>query len=188
MIFFVDTETGGTNPTYHSLLEVGMAALRGDEIVGTLQFYIKRDAYVVTGTAMNINKLDLYQVEKNGLNPNIAVARICQFVRLYADGGKDDILAGHNVDFDRRFLQSIFFEVGMNIDDYLSHRTLDTASIIRFSKEIGRLSTRFPNGMHDAARALGYEPNAMHTVAGDIETNIWLYKQLVNLYTNKQGG
>lgn len=128
-LLFADVETGGLDPEKHSLLQVGMAAYKDGKIVDTLNIFIKEDTYHVTPEAMKINGLDLAEVKKNGIDKFMAVDLIVKFVEKNF-GEEKPILVGHNVNFDKNFLQQLFFYTANNIEKFIGHRMIDTMSLL----------------------------------------------------------
>ena len=181
MLFFMDTETGGLDPSRHSLLEVCITAY--DEIkkeqVETLQFYVKQDEYIVTPQAMGINGLRLEHCHSKGVTKEGAVQALADFA--YRHGGTRTMIAGHNVNFDRQYLIQLFKEVNRPIDKVFSYRVMDTAGIIRFLITIGKLPYNFPQSLHKAAETLGIQIENAHTGTDDVRVNIELFEKLCAL-------
>lgn len=177
----VDTETGGLIPGRHSLLEVGLAAYRGGEVIGRKQFYIQEEEYLVTPKAMEINKLDLAEVYKQGVGPYIAMLRIIDFVKLHFGEEKPKML-GQNVRFDREYIKHLFMRNNYNIDDYIHYRVMDVQVLAQAAKDIGYLPEEASTGLHKLAPFLGYQPQGAHTAMGDIETTVFVYEELLDIF------
>lgn len=58
-LLFLDTETGGLNDQIHSLLTVGFVVMEDDQIVDTLEIFLKLDEYHYDEEAMEINQINL---------------------------------------------------------------------------------------------------------------------------------
>ncbi|WP_067924064.1 3'-5' exonuclease [Alicyclobacillus shizuokensis] len=181
MLLFIDTETGGLNPDKHSLLQVAMQLYDGENEHEPFTLFIKHEEYVVTEEAMRINGLSLSDINKYGFTPTEAVSQILSWIREMDLMKEKPTLAGHNIHFDRRFLQKLFRDGSCDLDNFFSYRTLDTASVIRFLKDAEILPADFPDGLHDAAKALGIRVVDAHTAIGDVRVNIQLYKRLKQL-------
>lgn len=129
-ILFVDTETGGLNPFKHSLLEVGLVAQVNGHQTGVLQFYVKHDSYEITEKAMQVNKLNIDDVNNEGIDTKEAAEKMKTFV-LEHFGNEKPVLCGHNPSIDKYMIrQQIFSANGLEMDDLISHRMIDTMSII----------------------------------------------------------
>lgn len=135
-LLFADVETGGLDPEKHSLLQVGMAAYKDGKIIDTLNIFIKGDTYCVTPEALKINNLDLAEVKKNGVDKFAAVDLIVKFIEKNF-GTEKPILVGHNVNFDKNFLQKLFFYTSNNIEKFIGHRMIDTTSLLLALCDIG---------------------------------------------------
>lgn len=108
MLVALDVETGGLDPTKHSLLSVGMYD-------GKREFYrqIRWESYCITPEAMAINGLDLKLGEP--------WERVRDDIRLWL-GGVDNTALGFNIgSFDLQFLK-------FNGLDYFHYRSIDLNS------------------------------------------------------------
>lgn len=137
-LLFLDTETGGLNPGVNSLLEVGMVACVDNMIKATSSFTIKEENYVVSPMALNVNKLDLYNdIYLPGISKGAAVNRIMRFcIDHFVDL---PILVGHNISIDKYMIRELFNSQGLNMDTYISHRMIDTMSLLHTLYALGKL-------------------------------------------------
>lgn len=127
-LVFLDTETGGINPKVNSLLSIGLVIWEDKKIIFEKEFFLKEEQYNITPKAMEINKLNLDELKKNGIEKNKIKEEITKIIkRNFEDKA---ILAGHNINFDISFIKTIFTEEEfMNL---FSYRSIDTASIIKY--------------------------------------------------------
>lgn len=176
-LLFIDTETGGLDPQQHSLLEVAFGVWDDGVIIDTLNLPIYHEVYNVTQQAMSINKIDLRKND-GGWTPAGAVTQIQSFIgQHFLDDEERPALVGQNVGFDVGFLKTLF-----RPGDYeytFSHRTIDTASIIRFLQMSGVVQP-FGTGLDDAIRYLGIpvEEGARHTALGDVRATAAVFNVL----------
>jgi DNA polymerase III epsilon subunit-like protein len=177
----VDTETGGLIPGRHSLLEVGLAAYKNGEVVGRKQFYIKQEEYLVTPKAMEINKLDLAEVYKQGVTPRIGLDMIQNFIMQHFGIENPPKMLGQNVGFDRNFIKALFLSQNEDIDTWISHRVMDTQVLIQAAKDLEWLPADAPNSLHKFAKMMGYTPQGEHTAMGDIDTTVFAYEAIVGI-------
>ena len=107
-LFFVDTETGGLDPSKHSLLAIGYLIYddESDEIVDTGVIYHKADEYIVTPSALRINGLNLVEVAEKGMAKEEIIQK---FKQLAEEHGKF-LPAGWNLQFDVGFLKALLGE------------------------------------------------------------------------------
>lgn len=61
---FIDTETGGIDPNYSSLLSIGLIVWEDRKIKCSKEFFIKQKSYNVTSIALRINNINLVDLEK----------------------------------------------------------------------------------------------------------------------------
>ena len=184
----LDTETGGLTPGRHSLLEVGLAAYTQGEIIDTKRIYIKEKEYVVSPKAMEINKLDVAEVARLGVEPIVAMDMIINFIQK--NFSTPPTILGHNPSFDRNFVKALFTRFGEDIDATISYRTFDTATLIQTAIVLGKLPIDFPRSLHKVRDALGVTTKIEedHTAMGDIMTTIAVYETLIALLGGHQHG
>ena len=66
-LIFLDTETGGVDPRANSLLSIGLVIWENKKIITEKEFLVKEKNYNVTAQAMEINKINLDELKKKGL-------------------------------------------------------------------------------------------------------------------------
>jgi DNA polymerase III epsilon subunit-like protein len=133
----LDCETGGVNPFKHSVLTIGMLAVKYDPkierlaVVDELHLKVKNEdnCYFVTDRALEINGINLYDIHDNGTNEEDSADMIADFVEKNF-GEVKPIVIGHNVGMDKYFVYKLLIEAKLNWDDVFSHRTIDTMSIL----------------------------------------------------------
>lgn len=67
-LLFIDTETGGIEPTEHSLLSIGIVVWENGNTIFEDELYIKDKTYKTTSQALSINNIDISQIDKIGVN------------------------------------------------------------------------------------------------------------------------
>ena len=139
MYLFIDTETGGLDPSY-SLLTVAAAVTdKNFEVLGTICFGIKPETYVVSPEAIGVNKIDLVQHAKSSLSPAKANADFAEFLAQHFSGltaNQKLIPAGHNVAFDLNFVWDQLMSE-KEWKQYCTYPVLDTAVLARFFASAG---------------------------------------------------
>lgn len=144
----IDTETGGLDPGKHSLLSIAGVIWGLETPPQTLfSFYVREDNLSIDPEALAVNKINLNEVVSKGLTPKEACLFIQQKLTLVLNPNSETFLpsepltvAGHNVGFDIAFLKRLF-RLG-NSDVYsklFSHRSLDTASVLKFLQLMGHI-------------------------------------------------
>lgn len=176
-LLFLDTETGGLNPSSQSLLQVGLVAYCDGKIKDKKFISIKEEEYYITAEAMMYNGLDLYNdVYKNGLRTEEAVEEIIKFIQISFKS--KPILVGHNVALDKYFLKKLFETEYEDMDEYISYRMIDTMSLIWGLHMVGKL----PIEACSSSGAFDYfniDVKGRHTAIGDCLGTVELYEKLL---------
>lgn len=177
-ILVIDTETGGLSAEKNSILS--FAAVVFENLVATneIEVYVKEDDIQVTPKAMEVNKIDLKWLRANGKSPVEALSLLEKFV-VDNFGTEKVSPAGHNVGFDVRFMQRLFRLAGKNYDDMFSHRTLDTAAVLRFLSMTGKIDMKTASA-DEAFKYFKIEisPDKRHTALGDAKATAEMLTKL----------
>lgn len=125
----IDTETSGTNPFVHEVLSIALYPLK--EGAPPLEVHVKYSHINWTEYARrNFNQFkDKWQ--RVAIEPAPAVEEIERYLRVNF-GNETVILVGHNVGFDISFLRKLSFLAGADMIDGISHRSIDTHSILYY--------------------------------------------------------
>lgn len=110
----VDVETGGQDPSKHSLLSLYAEILEFPSLrsLDSIEMKIKpvKGVYNVVPQALEINKIDLVQHSTTAINDITASGRLHDFMRKHvpANPTRNDLLIpfGHNVAFDVAFIKA----------------------------------------------------------------------------------
>jgi len=180
---FVDTETGGLDPARHSLLSIGLVLGDGGEVRHSLELLLKHDTYVVDGAAMRVNRIDLAKHHAEAMDGGTLMAVLDVFLDQYFPCKKEPIfLVGHNVAFDREFLQAFWKSQGRDFESRFSHRLIDTHSLAAGLRDAGRLSVESLGSTALFAHFGIHVPEEQrHTALGDALATFELYWKLVEL-------
>lgn len=111
---FIDTETTGLSPRFNKTLTVGLLLVDVEKthlnILDQNHIFIKHDNYHATKGAMAVNKINLIQHNQIAVPPKKACNQINKFIEKNIL--HDIPLVGHNIAFDRGFLNSLFDQGG----------------------------------------------------------------------------
>ncbi len=121
----IDIETTGLDPKYDSIIEIGALKIRNNEIIDSFKTLIYTDNYI-----------DEFITELTGItNEMIKNAPLIDTVLVkFLDFIDDDILVGHNVNFDINFLYDSCLK---NLNKYLTNDFIDTMRLSRkLNKEL----------------------------------------------------
>lgn len=177
-VLFIDTETGGLNPSRHSLLEIGMVAYKDGKIIDKTNIQISLPEYVTTPEALDINKIDLIKLSKEGIAPKFAELSFIDFIKK--NFTEKPMLGGHNINFDKSFIKEFFDKYCLfNVDKVISHRTLDTASLLILLKDLGLYTGKISS--ESAFDYFGIKVANRHRALDDCVATVELYDKIVNL-------
>ena len=113
----VDTETTGFDEKKHQILEVGILVIKDLKVVGEFEVKIKHNEYTITSKAMQANKINILEHEKEAVFENEATEKILKFLNKHkSESDEGYIVIGQNVQFDIKFLKhelNSLYEVGM---------------------------------------------------------------------------
>lgn len=171
-LIFLDTETGGIDPRVNSLLSIGLVIWENKKIITEKEFLVKEKNYNVTAQAMEINKINLDELKKKGLEKSEIKKEITNLVKN--NFKEKAILAGHNINFDISFLKKIFEE--KEFSEIFSYRSIDTASIIKYLSIKKGLDL---NSLDDAIKYYNLKVNERHTALGDAIVTAELFNKLL---------
>jgi DNA polymerase-3 subunit epsilon len=127
----IDTETGGLDPSEHSILSLAAVVWVDGAIEGKFQVVVHEPNMSVTLEALRINGFTKEILETEGVSPVTAAHDLRSRVTL----------AGHNVGFDLGFLKRLYRLAGMSTKEYesrFSHRALCTQTLALALEAAGR--------------------------------------------------
>ena len=183
-ILFIDTETGGLNPEKHSLLTVALAVYDGDEIINIKEIAIKHREYIVTPKALEINNINLVEHDKSAISSKDAVNEIIKFI-IDNFGTEKCIIAGHNVEFDYKFLDKLFLNEKQYLWKYVSHRKIDTCSLINYLSITRKIEIESAS-LESAINFFKIKIDARHNAKDDVIATIAVFENINKLL--KLGG
>ncbi len=127
-LLVIDLETSGTNPFKHDVLAVGMTPFSRD--AEPLSVYVRPPETPVWTDHARAN-FDRFaeEWERFSVSPEEACSRIEAYIRDVF-GGEQATPVGHNVGFDQAFLRKLAFQGGREAIAGLSHRAVDTHTLL----------------------------------------------------------
>jgi DNA polymerase-3 subunit epsilon len=184
-LLFVDTETGGLDPFVCSLLSLGLVVWEDGVIRGKTEIFVAEPEIVADAESRDIHGIDIVWLKSHGLPPAAAVDQLETFVATYFDFSLVPVsvpIAGHNVGFDISFLRRLYRLAGRDYGQIFSHRTLDTAGILRFLSIAGVLQLE---GAGSSAAfehfGIAFGAYVRHSALGDAHATAVLFTKLVDL-------
>ncbi|MHB8160616.1 MAG: 3'-5' exonuclease [Thermoleophilia bacterium] len=126
-LVIIDIETSGVNPFRHDPLAIGLVPLT--EGVSPLVVYIRPETIKWSEEAKeNFAKFET-EWNTNALKPVDACTKIERYLSHVSNQGSVTTI-GHNIGFDVAFLRKIAFLAGKDEISFMSHRVLDTHTML----------------------------------------------------------
>lgn len=172
-IVVLDIEAGGLDPLQHSILSMGLVSGDGAR---TREFFVREPQIVTSPGGMAVNRIDLAQVERDGLDPTAA----CEALEAFLAPIERPTLAGHNIAFDLAYIRRLYHVAGRTMPERLIHRTVDTHSLVWALRSLGKLPADVIGS--DAAFAhfdIAPPPDLRHTALGDAIATRHLLERLL---------
>lgn len=139
----VDTETTGFDEKKNQILEVGILVIKDLNVIDEFEIRIKHKEYTMSAKAMQANKIDIIEHEKEALFEKDAAEKILEFLNKHKDENDEGyIVIGQNVQFDIKFLEEMFLRA-YKIKEYrqaISHRSLDIMQLAMIKNIEGKIS------------------------------------------------
>jgi DNA polymerase III subunit epsilon len=179
-VLFIDTETGGLNPDFHSLLSIGVAVWQNSTIVDKLEILINDGVLNVTEQAMQINQINLEEHRNVAVSPLQALEQLEAFTTRHFDNSQKITLGGHNVHFDVSFLKKLLAKNGREYHKIFSHRFLDTSPILYYLYLSGKIKQKATSSQ-EAFDLFGIHVDKRHSALGDALATAELFNMLLKI-------
>jgi len=179
-ILFIDTETGGIDPSIDSLLSIGLVVWKESRIIGEKEILVNDGVLHVTDQALAINGIDLEEHKKAAVSPGQAIQAFDEFLAQYFEAGEKVTLGGHNINFDVNFLKTFLTKNNYSFQQRFSHRHVDTASVLFYLYLTGKLKQKIVSSQ-DAFDFFGITVTGRHTALGDAVATATLFTKLVSI-------
>lgn len=183
-LLFIDTETGGLDPSKYSLLSLGMVVWENMKIIDTAELFINDGKLAFTTESLSINNIDIKKHVKIALSSKEAIGKINTFLKKNFQENKKITLAGHNINFDVNFLRFFLTQNDENFNKHFSHRFIDTSSILYYLYLAGYIKERTIS----SSAAFDYfkiNVEGRHTALGDAIATAQLFSLLLALVKKK---
>lgn len=185
-LLFIDTETGGLDPSVHSILSLGAVVWRDGQIGQKFEVMIREPVITITPDAMNRNGIDLRHFDEGGaVTPDEAVQKFERFISenlSVTDDSPRVTLVGHNVGFDTAFLKRLYAFTESSYDHRFWHRVIDTSSIAAVLILAGRIPIATPStDLLFKHFEIDFAPKTRHTAQADAVATAELFNHLLSL-------
>lgn len=139
----IDTETTGFDEKKHQILELGILVIKDLKVIDEFEVKIKHKEYTISAKAMEANKINIIEHEKEALFEKEAAEKILEFLNKHkAENDEGYIVIGQNVQFDIKFLEEMFLRA-YKIKEYrqaISYRSLDIMQLAMIKNIEGKIS------------------------------------------------
>jgi len=144
---------------------------------------IKEENLRASREALLVNNID---IDKHLIDAHESSHALELFIEFLTENfAKDEkiTLVGHNIGFDIGFLKALFKKHNRKFDQYFSHRSVDTASILFFLYLSGRIKNKVISS--DAAfKEFAISVPSRHSALGDCLATAELFNRLLKLEQN----
>jgi len=123
-LIYLDTETGGLDPSKVNILTFGALLVNPDGTQKEYYYELSLPEYRVDAKAMEINGLNLEQLQKNGLSEYDFWFKIYSLLKT-----KDAIFVGHNITFDDGFIRPLYEKYTKNPNTPIMRNHIDTKAL-----------------------------------------------------------
>lgn len=176
-LVFIDTETTGTSPFKHELLEVGAVIVRSQHpfaIVDSFEIKVEPERITDADTvALSVNRFS-EEEWRDALPLQIAMQKLAEKI-------KGASLWGWNVGFDRAFLEPALNRSGITLEEYgIDYTWYDLKIDFRrwaiLTGKIEEFAPRF--SLSSARRAFGIETDEAHRALADAVSTYQVFLRL----------
>jgi DNA polymerase III alpha subunit (gram-positive type) len=177
----IDTETTGLSPRFHKTLTVGLLLIDVEKthlkILDKNHIFIKHDHYNASKGAMSVNKIDLIQHNQIAIPPTKACDQINDFIEKNVL--PEIPLVGHNIQFDKGFLSSLFNQADMLSKFHHEHE--DTMWIWR-SLQKNDLVPQGRANLETVASHFGIDYTRAHDALADCKITAEVYWKMLGIH------
>jgi DNA polymerase III subunit epsilon len=176
-LLVLDLETSGVNPFQNDVLAVGLVPFHRPELARTI--YVRpTEVHWNEYARRNFAKFEAAW-ERGAVPPGEACAQVEAYVDELTHG-KSATLIGHNIGFDQAFLRKLAFAGGRDQLRGISHRALDTHTLLYLLHAAGKLPADAVSS-DGAFRHFAIEvpESERHTAVADALATRKLFKRLL---------
>ncbi len=173
-----DIESSGLSSTTDVIVEIAFILDNLEtKKLSEYKTYIKHKSYPkhYDNVCKEVHGLYPQFLEKNGVTPATAMIEIKDFFLRNNRSPSGMILAGYNIGFDKRFLETFFTMQGYPVPmESLFTNTIDVLDTVKEARKKGVLGNLINNKLVTVAEALHIEFDS-HSAMSDIKTTKYIY-------------
>lgn len=189
-LFVLDVETGGTKEDENPITQIAWDAIDAIDYktLHSYSAFIKPyNNLTIQPDALSFSRVTMQEVLA-GIDTNELMKTILATVKILNKSGKPQtkpVIVGHNIEFDKRFLEYLFIYKNKKLYDYFDSSSFDTLKLCKL-KEGGSLksddNSRFT--LTACCERFGIELHGAHGAPADVEATKQLMIKLINLLRN----
>lgn len=179
-ILFIDTETGGLDPTVNSLLSIAFVVWQDFKIIDSIELLINDGILNATPEAIKINSIDIQKHKKHSILPDVAIKEMNSFLSIHFNETEKIPLGGHNVNFDVNFFKYFLSKNNFAFHLRFSHRIVDTATILYYLYLADKIKQKTISSA-EAFSFFGISVDGRHTALGDAIATAKLFSLLLRI-------
>ena len=176
----IDVETSGINPFRHQILSLALVPL--DRAKSPLELYINEGEPEWERIAAGYFDESRPAWEAYGQSASEACAALSSYIETVF--GDEITVVGHNVGFDVAFLRQLAFQAGLNEVPLISHRVIDTHTML-YLLHLSGVIPEDALSSDGAFRHFDIKPqaSARHTAIGDALATRELFIRVLELWS-----
>lgn len=166
----IDLETTGLDPTFDEIIEIGAIKIQNGIILNTFNSFVKPD-----------EEIDEFITELTGITNEMLIdaPSISEILPDFINYVGDDIVVGHNVNFDINFVYDVYLKL---YDKYFSNPFVDT---LRLSRNL--LPELKHHRLKDLIEYFEISIERQHRSFDDCKATLECYNKLHSLALEKYG-
>lgn len=180
----VDVETTGFDEKKHQILELGILVIKDLKVIDEFEVKIKHKEYAISAKAMEVNKINILEHEKEAIEEKEAVELILKFLNdNKAEEEEGYIVIGQNIGFDIKFLEAMFLRCYL-IKEYrkvISYRNLDLMQLVLIKNIEGKINLEKQDLDHILSKLNIEIPANRHRALMDCKLEYQAMIKLLNL-------
>lgn len=175
----VDVETTGINPFKHDILSLALVPIMGDR--PPFEIFIEVENPTWQATARQYFQSSWVTWRNTGRSASAVCSALESYIQEHY--GRRITLIGHNIGFDVAFLRQLAFRAGRDELPLVSHRFVDTHSLLFLLHILGAIPKEALSSS-GAFDHFGITPAAgsRHTALGDARATRELFVQIVSMF------
>lgn len=136
-----DIETSGPNLFQNELLSISLVPF--NDSIPSLNLYLSHDLEKIAWGGKGKEFFSKYELDyhKNKINLNQFISKFEDYINI--NFTNEIVLVGHNPGFDYFFLKKVFHKGNKDLPQNISHRLMDTHSILLFLNLQGKIEDKF---------------------------------------------